>query len=63
MVCHWVDESPMATQSRVHLSGYVDYTAINSKDDERHLALFGECVRELGLVVGDNLVVGWHFAE
>lgn len=63
MVCHWVDEWPMATPSRVHLSGYLDYTAINSKDDKRHLAHFGERVRELGLVVGDSLVVGWRFAE
>ena len=63
MVCHWVDEWPMAPPSRFQLSGYLGYTATNSKDHERHLAPFGERLCELTLVVGDDFVVGWHFAE
>jgi putative tryptophan/tyrosine transport system substrate-binding protein len=51
------------TPARVHRIGYLGYTAINSKDDERYLAAFSQRLRELGLVVGDNLVVEWRFAE
>ena len=35
------------TPARVHRIGYLGYSAINSKDDERHLAAFSHRLREL----------------
>jgi hypothetical protein len=35
------------TPARVHRIGYLGYSAINSKDDERYLAAFSHRLREL----------------
>ena len=48
---------------RTYRIGWLGYTATNTAQDERVLAVFRQRLRELGFIEGGNLLIIWRYAE